>query len=66
MSSVPQGIRVKRDLQDFPILPLPSAGIDYEGPPGMGPIEERIRELRYLEVRPEIPEDDELKGRASL
>jgi ketopantoate reductase len=32
----------------------------------MGTIEERIRELHNLDVRPEVPEDEELKGRASL
>jgi 2-dehydropantoate 2-reductase len=45
---------------------LQTAGIAYEGPPGMGPIEERIRELRNLETRPDVPEDEERKGRASL
>jgi 2-dehydropantoate 2-reductase len=45
---------------------LQAAGIEYEGPPGMGPIEERIRELRELNFDPGVPEEDELKGRASL
>jgi 2-dehydropantoate 2-reductase len=45
---------------------LQAAGIEYEGPPGMGPIEERIRELRNLNFDPGVPEEDELKGRASL
>lgn len=45
---------------------LQAAGIAYEGPPGMGPIEDRIRELRDLTFDPEGPEADELKGRASL
>ncbi len=45
---------------------LNEVGIAYEGPPGMGAIEERIRELRNLDLRPEVPEDEELKGRASL
>jgi 2-dehydropantoate 2-reductase len=41
-------------------------GIRYEGPPGMGPIEDRIAELRNLDVTPDVPESEELKGRASL
>jgi len=45
---------------------LQAAGIEYEGPPGMGPIEERVRELRDLNFDPGVPEEDELKGRASL
>ena len=45
---------------------LQAAGIAYEGPPGMGPIEDRIRELRDLNFDPGVPEEDELKGRASL
>jgi 2-dehydropantoate 2-reductase len=45
---------------------LQAAGIEYEGPPGMGPIEDRIRELRDLNFDPGVPEEDELKGRASL
>jgi 2-dehydropantoate 2-reductase len=45
---------------------IQAAGIEYEGPPGMGPIEERIRELRDLNFDPGVPEEDELKGRASL
>ncbi len=45
---------------------LREVGIRYEGPPGMGPIEDRIAELRNLDVTPEVPESEELKGRASL
>lgn len=45
---------------------LKAAGIAYEGPPGMGPIEERITELRNTTFQTPIPEDEELKGRASL
>ena len=45
---------------------LNEVGIAYEGPPGMGAIEERIRELRNLDLKPEVPEDEELKSRASL
>ena len=45
---------------------LHAAGIAYEGPPGMGAIEDRIAELRDADFKPDVPEDDELKGRASL
>jgi 2-dehydropantoate 2-reductase len=45
---------------------LRAAGIAYEGPPGMGPIEDRIQELRHLEHTPDVPQDEELQGRASL
>lgn len=50
-----EGVRVAR-----------AAGIPYEGPPGMGPIEERIRELRSAEPGPEVPADEELRHYASL
>jgi 2-dehydropantoate 2-reductase len=45
---------------------LQAAGIEYEGPPGMGAIEDRIRELRDPNFDPGMPSEDELKGRASL
>jgi 2-dehydropantoate 2-reductase len=45
---------------------LQAAGIAYEGPPGMGAIEERIRELRDNPVPPYVPVDDERTGRSSL
>src|SRR5206468_7861714 len=45
---------------------LQAAGIAYEGPPGMGPIEDRIRELRDATWAPDVPVDDELTGRSSL
>lgn len=45
---------------------LKAAGIEYEGPPGMGPIEERIAELRNATFETPVPVDEELKGRASL
>ena len=45
---------------------LRAAGIAYEGPPDMGPIEDRIAELRNPDFKPDVPEDEELKGRASL
>ena len=45
---------------------LRATGIPYEGPPGMGPVEERIRELRDLAVVPDAPPDEELKHRPSL
>jgi 2-dehydropantoate 2-reductase len=45
---------------------LQAAGIPYAGPPGMGAIEDRIKELRASQFDPGVPEEDELKGRASL
>ena len=45
---------------------LQAAGIAYEGPPGMGAIEDRIRELRDSPMTPSIPVDDERTGRTSL
>lgn len=45
---------------------LRAAGIAYEGPPGMGAIEERIRELRDSPMTPYVPMDDERTGRSSL
>jgi 2-dehydropantoate 2-reductase len=45
---------------------LREVGIQYEGPPGMGPIEDRIAELRNLDVKPDVPKTEELLGRASL
>jgi ketopantoate reductase len=45
---------------------LQAAGVQYEGPPGRGPIEDRIRELRDANFHPPVPDSDELKGRASL
>jgi 2-dehydropantoate 2-reductase len=45
---------------------LQAAGIAYEGPPGMGAIEERIRELRDSPMTPYVPVDDERTGRTSL
>ena len=45
---------------------LQAAGIQYDGPPGMGPIEDRIRELRDPHFQPSVPDAEELKGRASL
>jgi 2-dehydropantoate 2-reductase len=45
---------------------LQAAGIAYEGPPGMGAIEERIRELRDSPMTPYVPMDDERTGRSSL
>jgi ketopantoate reductase len=45
---------------------LQAAGIEYEGPPGMGSIEDRIAELRHATFQPDVPTSDELKGRASL
>lgn len=45
---------------------LHAAGIAYEGPPGMGAIEERIHELRHTNLMPHVPVDDERTGRTSL
>jgi 2-dehydropantoate 2-reductase len=45
---------------------LQAAGIAYEGPPGMGSIEDRIRELRDSHIMPYVPVDDEHTGRSSL
>jgi 2-dehydropantoate 2-reductase len=45
---------------------LQAAGTAYEGPPGMGAIEDRIRELRDRTMPPSVPVDDEHKGRTSL
>ena len=54
------------DVWDEGARVLQAAGIAYEGPPGMGPIEDRIRELRDSTVAPSMPVDDEHTGRASL
>ena len=45
---------------------LHAAGIAYAGPPGMGAIEDRIRELRDNPMPPCVPVDDERTGRSSL
>jgi len=45
---------------------LQAAGIVYEGPPGMGAIEDRIRELRHSPIPPCMPVDDAHTGRTSL
>jgi 2-dehydropantoate 2-reductase len=45
---------------------LQAAGIAYEGPPGMGAIEDRIRELRDSPMTPSVRVDDERTGRTSL
>jgi 2-dehydropantoate 2-reductase len=54
------------DVYEEGVRVLQAAGIQYEGPPGMGPIEDRIEELRDPDFDPGVPVDDELKGRASL
>ena len=54
------------DVYEEGVEVLHEVGIQYEGPPGMGPIEDRIAELRNLDVKPDVPESEELKGRASL
>ena len=45
---------------------LQAAGIAYEGPPGMGAIEDRICELRDSPTPPYMPVGDERTGRSSL
>jgi 2-dehydropantoate 2-reductase len=45
---------------------LQAAGIAYAGPPGMGAIEDRIRELRDDHLVPNVPVDDTYTGRSSL
>jgi 2-dehydropantoate 2-reductase len=45
---------------------LRAAGIAYAGPPGLGPIEDRIRELRDRNVAPCVPVDEVYTGRSSL
>jgi 2-dehydropantoate 2-reductase len=45
---------------------LQAAGIAYVGPPGMGPIEDRIRELRDSNMVAYVPVDDVDMGRSSL
>lgn len=62
----PAARRWMADVYEEGARVLQAAGIPYEGPPGMGPIEDRIQELRDLNVDPGVPVDDELKGRASL
>jgi 2-dehydropantoate 2-reductase len=45
---------------------LQAAGIAYEGPPGMGAIEDRIGELRDSAMPPSMPVDEAHAGRSSL
>ena len=45
---------------------LKAAGIAYEGPLGMGTIEDRIAELRDPDLDPGAPVKEELQGRSSL
>lgn len=45
---------------------LQAAGIAYEGPPGMGAVEERIRELREGSGAAVVPVDEAYQGRSSL
>jgi 2-dehydropantoate 2-reductase len=54
------------DVWDEGARVLQAAGIAYEGPPGMGAIEDRIRELRDSPAPPYVPVDDERTGRSSL
>jgi 2-dehydropantoate 2-reductase len=45
---------------------LKTAGVSYEGPPGMGAIEERIAELRDPNFAPGVRAEEEFQGRSSL
>ncbi|MBM3223688.1 MAG: 2-dehydropantoate 2-reductase [Candidatus Tectomicrobia bacterium] len=45
---------------------LQAAGIAYAGPPGLGSVAERIRELRDPSFTPTMSMDEELQGRSSL
>ena len=58
--------RFMADVYEEGARVLQAAGIAYEGPPGAGPIEERIRELRSAEVTAEVPADPEARHYASL
>jgi 2-dehydropantoate 2-reductase len=62
----PAARRWMAEVYEEGVRVLQAAGIQYEGPPGMGPIEDRIQELRDLNFDPGVPADDELQGRASL
>jgi 2-dehydropantoate 2-reductase len=54
------------DVWEEGIRVLQAASIAYAGPPGMGSVADRIRELRDPFMAPDMPLDDELQGRASL
>ncbi len=54
------------DVYEEGVRVVRAAGIPYEGPPGVGPIEERIRELRSEAPGPAVPADEESKHYASL
>jgi 2-dehydropantoate 2-reductase len=54
------------DVYEEGVRVVRAAGIAYEGPPGAGPIEERIRELRSGELKVEVPADEEARHYASL
>ncbi len=58
--------RFMADVYEEGARVLQAAGIAYEGPPGVGPIEERIRELRSAETTAEVPDDPEARHYASL
>ena len=58
--------RFMADVYEEGARVLQAAGIAYEGPPGVGPIEERIRELRSPETTAEVPADPEARHYASL
>jgi 2-dehydropantoate 2-reductase len=54
------------DVYEEGVRVLRTAGIPFEGPPGLGSVEERIRDLRRPDVTVEIPADEEAKHRPSL
>lgn len=54
------------DVYEEGLRVVRGAGITYEGPPGSGPIEEQIRQLRSDEPGPPVPAEEELRHYASL
>jgi 2-dehydropantoate 2-reductase len=54
------------DVYEEGVGVLRAAGIPYEGPPGLGPIDEMIRELRSAAPGPAVPADEEARHYASL
>lgn len=68
-----QEARATREVREFMadvyeegLRVVRAAGIAYEGPPGTGPIEEQIRQLRGDEPGPPVPAEEELRHYASL
>ena len=54
------------DVYEEGLRVLRAAGIDYEGPPGLGSIEAQIAELRSAAPGPPVPADPEARHYASL